>query len=81
MSDYSKSLSQRIKDGLEVKSFHNKQRIYYGKEDPNHRNYRKSNRAMSSKLSNKYNPYSKIVREREEIKENTNRVNCFVDEN
>ena len=29
----------------------------------------------------KNNPYSRIVKEREEIKENTNRVNCFVDEN
>jgi hypothetical protein len=26
-------------------------------------------------------PYSSIVREREEIKENTNKVNCFVDQN
>ena len=36
-SNYSKSLSQRISDGNEVKSFHNKQRIYYGKEDADHR--------------------------------------------
>jgi hypothetical protein len=81
LSDYNKSLSERIKEGLTVKTFQNTQRIHLGKADVSERNYRRSKRGQSSKhANNKNSPYGDMVRWREEIKENTNKVNCFVDQ-
>ena len=82
LSDYHKSLSQRIKEGLTVKNFQNTQRIHLGKADAGERNYRKSKRGQSSKHGGSYklSPYKDMVKWREEIKENTNKVNCFVDQ-
>ena len=39
-SDYKQSLSDRIKEGLEVKTFQNQKRIDFGRMDSNERNYR-----------------------------------------
>lgn len=70
-------MSDRIKEGLEVKTFQNKKRIDFGRMDENERNYRqRSKRELKS-----HDPYSQMIQQREEIKENTNKVNCFTDEN
>jgi hypothetical protein len=40
MSDYKQSLSDRIKEGLDVKTFQNQKRIDFGRMDENEKNYR-----------------------------------------
>ena len=49
LSDYHKSLSDRIKDGLQVKEFQNTQRIYLG-HDKSDRHKKSYKRAESSKI-------------------------------
>ena len=56
-SDYSKSLSDRIKEGLEVKTFQNQKRIDFGRMDENERNYRqRTKRELKS-----HDPYSVMI--------------------
>ena len=52
----------------------NKQRIHYGTVNEGTEKFRK--KVLVSPV---YSPYSNKIKEREEIKENTNKVNCFVD--
>jgi hypothetical protein len=45
--------------------------------DENEKNYRQ----RTKKETKSHDPYSRMIQQREEIKENTNKVNCFTDEN
>ena len=58
-----------------MKTFQNQKRIDFGRMDSSERNYRQrtKNGVKSS------DPYSQMIKTREEIKESTNKVNCFVD--
>lgn len=75
-SDYHKSLSDRIKEGLSVKSFHAKKKVDFGRVDKNELRHRQK----TSKSVVPGEKYHKMVERREQIKKNTNKINCFVDE-
>ena len=70
-------MSNRIKEGLDVKTFQNTKRIDFGRMDENEKNYRQ----RPKREAKSQDPYSRMIQQREEIKENTNKVNCFTDEN
>jgi hypothetical protein len=76
-------LSERIEDGARVKHFMNKQRIEYGRQGSREVGNRQRGDKISKSPVKGQGPasYSKLKNEREEIKVNTNKVNCFVDEN
>ena len=64
-------------DGADVKQFMNTKRIEFGRITDETEKHRK----RSIHQVNPKSPYSKMISDREEIKENTNKVNCFVDQN
>ena len=74
--DYQQSLNTRIEEGQSVKAFQNEQRIVFGGQtDP------KLRARPETGVAGHRRQYGDIVKEREEIKTNTNKVNCFVDIN
>ena len=73
-SNYGDSLNQRIVEGEVVKNFMNAKRIEMGSCDAAARQRSKQDPAIPE-------PYSKIMKQREEIKQNTNKINCYVDPN
>ena len=77
--DYQKSVAERMEAGEDVKSFQNKQRIHLGRLGSQDQKHRQRNNSTNPRAPAE--PYSKLVQQREEIKESTNKVNCFVDEN
>ena len=77
VANYSQSLDQRIKEGEEVKQFMNKKRIEYGRINQETERHRKRSHHVPSPKET----HASMINQREEIKENTNKVNCFVDHN
>ena len=81
-ADYNKSVADRIKEGNLVKKFMEAQRIKYGRDNSDGRIYQRSN--GYSKSLNKHlqdSPYSKMIATRNNIKNNTEKINLFVDKN
>ena len=76
-ADYEEAVRERQRNGEKVKAFQNEQRIQYGRIDPDEVKQRQRVKSGVRPVES----YEKLVSQRSQIKDSTNRVNVFTNQN